>query len=211
MTKNFSLKGVLSLVLIVLFVSVSSLSAQTLSRQLSIGARGSDVSTLQTFLATNPAIYPQGLVTGYFGFLTKAAVSNFQSANGLTADGIAGRNTIAVIQGQMTSGMVSNAIAPIISGVSVSPMQTSATVTWSTQQSAKGVVYYSTTPFYLTDSINSVDVGGMVATNDGGYRNTQSVTIQGLRPNTIYYYLVYATSNAGIVSISWPTTFQTGN
>ena len=58
-------------------------SADTLYRQLQVGSRGADVSSLQTFLAEDPSVYPQGLVTGYFGFLTKSAVSNFQSNNGM--------------------------------------------------------------------------------------------------------------------------------
>ena len=40
-------------------------SADALYRQLSIGMSGSDVSSLQTFLATDSTIYPQGLVTGH--------------------------------------------------------------------------------------------------------------------------------------------------
>jgi peptidoglycan hydrolase-like protein with peptidoglycan-binding domain len=33
---------------------------------------------LQTLLATKPEIYPEGLITGYFGQLTKKAVQKFQ-------------------------------------------------------------------------------------------------------------------------------------
>lgn len=37
-----------------------------------------DVRKLQTFLASDPEIYPEGLVTGYFGALTTKAVKAFQ-------------------------------------------------------------------------------------------------------------------------------------
>lgn len=49
-----------------------------ITKQMSFGVRGEQVSTLQTKLATDPAIYPNGLVTGYYGRATKAAVGRFQ-------------------------------------------------------------------------------------------------------------------------------------
>ncbi len=45
---------------------------------LSFGSSGEDVKKLQTFLAKDPAIYPEGLISGYFGSLTKKAVQKFQ-------------------------------------------------------------------------------------------------------------------------------------
>ena len=49
-----------------------------LSANLKLGTRSVDVTTLQTGLAKDATVYPQGLVTGYFGALTKAAVAKFQ-------------------------------------------------------------------------------------------------------------------------------------
>lgn len=37
-----------------------------------------EVKKLQTFLAKDPAVYPQGIISGYFGPLTTAAVKRFQ-------------------------------------------------------------------------------------------------------------------------------------
>jgi peptidoglycan hydrolase-like protein with peptidoglycan-binding domain len=48
---------------------------------------GASVRNLQTFLAENPAIYPQGEVTGYFGTLTLKAVQRFQSKYGIAKPG----------------------------------------------------------------------------------------------------------------------------
>lgn len=42
------------------------------------GARGEEVRKLQEFLSFNSVIYPQGLITGYFGPLTEEAVEEFQ-------------------------------------------------------------------------------------------------------------------------------------
>jgi len=46
--------------------------------RLSFGDRGDEVTKLQELLAKDPAVYPEGLVTGYFGSLTRAAINRFQ-------------------------------------------------------------------------------------------------------------------------------------
>ncbi len=52
---------------------------QTLTFNLRQGERGEQITILQTWLAQDPALYPEALVTGYFGRLTKAAVIRFQN------------------------------------------------------------------------------------------------------------------------------------
>lgn len=49
-----------------------------------------DVTRLQTLLAKDPAVYPEGLVTGYFGPATLAAVKRFQLKEGLVTEGSPG-------------------------------------------------------------------------------------------------------------------------
>ena len=46
-----------------LFVSAATYSPIT--SQLNPGTSGSNVTNLQVFLAANPSIYPEGMVTGY--------------------------------------------------------------------------------------------------------------------------------------------------
>ena len=54
-------------------------------RDLFFGMRGTEISALQQFLKDQgPAIYPEGLVTGYFGALTQNAVKKFQTAHKIT-------------------------------------------------------------------------------------------------------------------------------
>ncbi len=185
-------------------------SAATLYRELQFGMSGSDVSSLQTFLASDPTIYPQGLVTGYFGYLTKSAVSNFQAKNGIATVGRVGPITMAAINSQM-SGTVSSGNAPMISNVYITAGSNTATVNWNTNGAAKGVVYYSNTPLTTYENINSVDVSGSTAMTDVNLHTSQSVSINGLQKNTTYYYLIYTTNGAGIVSVTWPTTFSTTN
>ena len=210
-------------------------SADTLNRNLSIGMSGSDVSALQTFLSQNNTIYPQGLVTGYYGFLTEAAVSNFQSRNEINPVGQVGPVTLPILNLQIANGMnnasgargsvilsgtgnntsnTSNTYvggtAPIITSVNLSVLRNSANVSWNTDQAAKGVVYYNTVPLALTTSLTDVGVnGGFSAMTDTSFRNFQSVSLPNLQANTTYYYMIYTTDQGGNVSVTWPSTFQT--
>lgn len=54
---------------------------------LSFGSRGSDVIKLQALLASQLSLYPEGLVTGWYGPLTTSAVQRFQERVGITPTG----------------------------------------------------------------------------------------------------------------------------
>ncbi len=196
-------------------ISIPSLThADILNRQLELGMSGSDVSALQTFLASDPSLYPQGLVTGYFGPLTKAAVINFQIRNSISAVGRVGPITLSALNPQMTGGTIGNnmsGIAPTISNVNVGATRNSAVVSWNTNQNVKGVVYYSPTALTTYERENSVDVSGAVAMMDINFRPSHSVSLQNLQANSTYHYMIYTTNTAGDVSVSVPSTFQTTN
>jgi len=68
-----------------------------LLRQLRKGMSGEDVTLLQEMLATDPEIYPEALVTGYFGNLTERAVKRFQKAADIEQVGLVGPKTLAKI------------------------------------------------------------------------------------------------------------------
>ncbi|MBI1985059.1 MAG: peptidoglycan-binding protein [Candidatus Wildermuthbacteria bacterium] len=53
-------------------------SSQGITRDLQLGSAGEDVRKLQECLAQDPAVYPEGTVSGSFGNLTRAAVIRFQ-------------------------------------------------------------------------------------------------------------------------------------
>lgn len=61
-----------------------------LRRTLARGISGDDVEDLQELLASDPDLYPEGLVTGYFGPLTEAAVKRLQERFGIDQVGIVG-------------------------------------------------------------------------------------------------------------------------
>jgi peptidoglycan hydrolase-like protein with peptidoglycan-binding domain len=185
--------------------------ADTLTRPLQVGSQGTDVSALQSFLAQDATLYPQGLVTGYFGFLTKSAVSNFQSRNGIDPVGRVGPITLPVLNAQMAGGMSNTTIAPSISNISIVRNRTDVSVNWNTNESAKGVVYYSTSPLSTYEQMHSVDGTGAVAMTDANSRMVHSVALSNLQPNTTYYYMIYTTDLNGNVSVTWPASFQTTN
>lgn len=69
--------------------------AENTSPTLRKGSRGDDVKKLQETL--NALGYDCGTADGIFGAKTEIAVRSFQQANGLAADGIAGKNTLALL------------------------------------------------------------------------------------------------------------------
>lgn len=72
-------------------------SFTSIKKTLRRGDAGDDVRKLQEFLKTLPDIYPEGLVTGFFGPLTERATRRFHERQGLGSAGSAGPQTIARI------------------------------------------------------------------------------------------------------------------
>ncbi len=58
-----------------------------LTKSLKVGSTGEDVLLLQSALATDKRLYPQKLLTGYYGALTKEAVTKFQQVYGISKTG----------------------------------------------------------------------------------------------------------------------------
>ena len=75
-----------------------------LTRELSQGASGDDVTALQEFLAKDKDVYPEGLATGYFGGLTVQAVKRFQAKYGISQVGKVGPQTLLKLQ-ELMSGV----------------------------------------------------------------------------------------------------------
>lgn len=66
-----------------------------ITKTLKLGMADAEVKALQEFLKTLPEIYPEGLVTGYYGPLTQAAVKRLQASWGIESVGIVGPKTRA--------------------------------------------------------------------------------------------------------------------
>jgi len=77
--------------------SASEAVPPELTRSLSRGSSGDDVRKLQEFLAKDKDVYPDGLVTGYFGPLTEKAVKKWQEKQGIDPVGVVGPKTLAAL------------------------------------------------------------------------------------------------------------------
>src|SRR3989338_4799121 len=187
-------------------------SADTLTRQLEFGMSGSDVTALQTFLAQDNTIYPQGLVTGYFGPLTQSAVSNFQSRNGIDTVGRVGPITLAALNIQMDNCSVGfDKSAPMIGPLNVNFTNTTVAINWTTNENASAILYYSTSPLSMSEAgpNTGVTISGSSLLVHTDLRSSHSASLTGLQPNTTYFYVVYVRDGAGNESITWPSTFRT--
>ena len=191
----------------VIIIGVPMLAhAELLTRQLDLGMTGTDVSSLQSFLAQDNTIYPQGLITGYFGGLTHTAVGNFQVRNGLPSVGRVGPATLSVINTQMSGGTGSGTSSlgrgAVINNISVGTSRNSAVVSWNTDELSKGMIYYSTSPLVMYERDPSPEIYGTIASTDMNLHTSQNVQIQNLQANTTYYYMVYVTDQDGNVNVT---------
>ena len=73
------------------------------------GSDNAQVSDLQEFLAKYPDIYPEGIVSGYFGPLTKKAVEKFQEKYGIAKAGEPGYGQV----GPLTSAQINNLLTVV--------------------------------------------------------------------------------------------------
>ena len=213
---NVKFLGVAILALpVFLGLSGVSMAYNQVNTQLDPGSTGQNVTNLQTFFADNSSIYPQGLVTGYYGNLTTAAVNRFQSNYGLSQVGRVGPLTLAKINSLIANGgWSSNVDAPIMYQSSINLGSNTVTLNWSTNENATARVFYSTSPVTINEGdINSVGFGvvsGNTAFSNNAAATSQQVTITGLTPNTIYYYMLVSTDTNGNVSVaSVNNTFTT--
>jgi peptidoglycan hydrolase-like protein with peptidoglycan-binding domain len=211
-------KTILNTLILTLALSPVFSSAAMLTRQLQLGMSGADISTLQAYLAQDRTIYPQGLVTGYFGFLTKSAVANFQSHNGISPVGRVGPQTLAFINSIWLNGNNNNNntnnYQAVIGQLSLSTSNNQVNISWNTSVETTAAVYYSTSPLTLTEATDSSPFmisGGSAVVVNSDLRTSHSGSITGLSPNTTYHYVVYVKDTQGNESITLPTTFRTSN
>jgi len=69
--------------------SIKAVLAAPITLAMQKGSTGAQVTALQQFLAEDPSLYPEGIVSGYFGSLTESAVQRFQARYGIISSGTA--------------------------------------------------------------------------------------------------------------------------
>lgn len=181
--------------------------AAEISEYLSLGSSGTDVTTLQTYLSSDSTLYPEALVTGYYGALTRAAVIKFQARYGISQTGTVGPLTRAKLNELLaggTGGIAGDVWAPIMSTESVATTSTSATISWNTTEPAQSKIYYATFwPIWPWSEVHGSSAADVIM-------DTQSsITLSGLTPNTLYYYMRESVDPSGNVMWTVGSTFRT--
>lgn len=215
---------------IILFLTPVLILAQSttpeFTRSLSLGMQGNDVKSLQEFLARDQKIYPEGLITGYFGSKTQEAVKRWQKKYGVDAIGIVGPKTIAKIKeiGQATAPepaqpttATPETTTEATSGEPVSPTAptdiTSPTATLAVNVPAPTNVYIQFTP---SEEVTAVYEYGLTA-NYGSvkevlnqYSSSPAGTyLEDLVSSTAYQVRAKVTDKAGNVGYSQNYSFTT--
>jgi len=205
------LLSILGVIAVAMLLPVQA-DAAIFIRSLEIGMSGDDVATLQTFLAMDADIYPEQLVTGYFGPLTQAAVTRFQAREGIAQVGRMGPITRARLNGMpavaalpMTDGFgiggSDDVSAPVMMPAQVSTSSSAASISWTTNEPAWSRVMYSTMwPFLYATAQNVAD---------GTFDMITSISIPGLSPDTTYYFVRESVDVAGNVMWSSVQSFRT--
>lgn len=180
---------------------------------LSPGMSGDSVRELQIFLAADSALYPEGLITGYYGSLTVAAVQRFQCREGIACSGTVQstgygrvgpvtRARILTLMGGANPGV--DASAPVMFGATVATTSTSATISWTASEAATHRVMYGTSWPFIYATAPSI-------ASSGGRSSTASVTITGLVPNTRYFFVRESVDASGNIQWTVGESFRTGN
>ena len=217
---KYTISRVLSVPAAVLLFALASTGVasamSTITSSLDFGATGGNVTSLQQFLAADASVYPEGIVSGYFGSLTRAAVQRYQCKQGIVCGGTAastgygrvGPRTLAAINASI--GGVGDVSAPIVSGILSATSSSSATFTWTSNEPARGTVYYSASPLAMLEGAVGVApvIGGQTMSESAfGYNHV--VTVSGLSPNTFYYVATKSDDASGNAQITWPMVVKT--
>ena len=210
--------GILSAVILLGLILVGVRATEAaVTMTLGPGDSGDNVSELQRALAADSSIYPEGLVTGYYGSLTTAAVQRFQCKENIVCDGDVsttgygrvGPLTLAKIQllstpGAPNTGGDPSAVdlsAPIMTGEVVTTTNTTATIAWTTNEPSENRVMYGLSwPFYI---------GSAPGVSSPSFSTFASVTLTGLIPGQTYHYVRESVDAAGNVQYGIGNSFTT--
>lgn len=188
-------KKIFFLVIVILIIVSAGMAVWATSRR---GSTGSEVRQIQEKLKRWG--YYSGNIDGIYGSATEAAVKKFQRTNGLTADGIAGKATLAAMGIQTQSSSSNNSGStdlnllsrvvyseargePYTGQVAVAAVVLNRVSSSSFPNSIAGVVYQS-------GAFDAVSDGQINLTPDSTARKAAQDAINGWDPTygCIYYF-----------------------
>jgi peptidoglycan hydrolase-like protein with peptidoglycan-binding domain len=172
-------------IILISAVSLPYFALANFTQNLVIGSSGEEVKQLQSFLAQDKDVYPEGLVTGYFGRITEQAVIRFQKKNGIEPVGKVGPKTREQLNKNNISLNNSNYLnnyVPQVLEVSTSTAVNSGYVFWTTNKNTRSVFWYSTNS--PVDSLTASKI------EDNSLSMSHSVNLTNLSTSTTYYYLI---------------------
>jgi hypothetical protein len=112
-------------------------------------------------------------------------------------------NTGTSTTGAFKTSALSDTTAPIISDIVVTHASEIATISWKTNESATGKIYYGTaTPIVLATAPDTKQ--------DGAYSLNHSFNLTGLATSTTYYFVLEGKDATGNIGTSTEQHFETG-
>ncbi|MDB5237207.1 MAG: hypothetical protein JWL88_309, partial [Parcubacteria group bacterium] len=136
------------------------------------------------------------LVTSHFVTLTGLTANTTYHFRIVSAD--ASSNTSTSTDQTFTTAAIPDTTPPVISSISSgTPGQTSATITWNTDETASSTVSYGATSSYGTASTSPALV------------TSHSITLAGLTAATTYHYQVSSADSSSNIATSTDRTFTT--
>ncbi len=159
-----------------------------LTQTMAFGSHASEVSLLQTILRDKTAVYPAGLVTGYFGQATLSAVRAFQTTYGISGSGKSDWGLVGPLTRKALNKLVSGGL---LTPAYVAPVQTqSQTPAQPAKPASTATVTPVTTPTSSTTPTKPVTTPAVSITDtlSLGYTGGQVTLLQTiLAKNTAFY------------------------
>lgn len=148
------------------------------------GTRSDEVKMLQTLLAKDSDIYPEGYITGYYGKLTSAAAGRFKNAH--TAPSIS----------------VESIGVPRISGITATSTATSMTVAWKTNVPTSAKIWWG--------SPGPLDAERMTPISTAALSEDHSAVFSGvIYASTTYAFIIAASGKDGGTSTTTEQIYVT--
>jgi len=188
-------------------VSGTSVSVNTTSATLSFTTNESSrariwVSTSSPVSTTGaPAIDEASFATAHSATLSSLTPNTLYRYVISVVDSAGNRATTS--EATFTTNAAADTTAPFISAINAATTTSSATISWNTNESTNGMLYFGqTTPLNLTTASN-------IAINT--FATTHQAVLSGLTSTTTYHYLIVARDSAGNTATSTGHSFSTGN